>query len=565
MNLIKGQETPYRFWKKYELGKDYLDKKNLVGRTQKCWDFYAGDQWKHVESDGEYLPMLNFIEKIIDFKVSTISQSSMVAHFSDLEAREELAPVYELFDRKFASDWEKADMDTNLWSFTDDAAVTGDGILYFPTGDIRDVQLLGNTSVLYGDESQKKVQKQPYVIIHGRETVISLREEARRNGIPEDQVMQITADTDTMYVVGNKSEVSEDRNIDTAKATFIIYMEKRNGVVFSCKCTQKAFIAPFEPICSRDFAGNAVNSMSLYPIVKMNWKDFPNSARGRGEVEHLIPNQVEYNLTLVRLSLTIRMTSYARFVYDPNMVINPEALTKVGVPIEVMSGGVNSIDDIIRYVQPAQSNGEARSYAETLLDNTQELSGAGETATGNINPSRVAATALIAIRDQAALPLNQQQAKLKTAVEDLAKVWMEIEMVYHPEGFEVVTEEEVPVLDENGEPVVDMYGQAQTEKKNVLRRVTKAEMDMMKPEIRIDVSPDNPGTVVARQNFADNLFNTGKINLRQYARISPKGSIVPTEEIYKICDEQDAEQARLQAQMQAQIPPPIDEDIDEED
>lgn len=524
-----------KYWRLYEKGIDYIRQKNLITRTNRNWNFYVGKQWEGLESGGEELPLLNFIKPTIKHKVSTVSQNNMVANYSDLEGREELAGVYKELNSLFSACWEKANMDMELWAMMKDAAVTGDGILYFGTSDVSDVQRLNNTAVLYGDESNPNVQQQPYIIIVQRLAVGAIKKIAQENGLDDEEIQKITADQETENVIGNKSEVEEDDSSGEAKATCIIYMRKKDGIVHVAQCTKTVVFEPEYPVASRKGKdGSVVRGMNLYPLVKVSWEDFPNSARGMSEVEQLIPNQLEINKTLARRSLIIKLTAFPRIAYDASAINNPEDLDKVGAKIEMSTGGAQSINQAVAYLNPAQSNSDPKNYADDLLSLTQELSGSGETAMGNINPNRVAASAIIAIRDQAALPLNEQVAKKTTCVEDLAKLWVEIWAVYHPEGIEVRMEETDEIT---GEKVQRMA------------TITKEELDRLKPDIRIDTSQDNPWTKEAEQNWLDGVLDKQHISFEEYIKISPDHGIIPKNKMQALFEERKAEQER---QMQAE-------------
>lgn len=524
-----------KYWRLYEKGIDYIRQKNLITRTNRNWNFYVGKQWEGLESGGEELPLLNFIKPTIKHKVSTVSQNNMVANYSDLEGRDELAGVYKELNSLFSACWEKANMDMELWAMMKDAAVTGDGLLYFGTSDVSDVQRLNNTAVLYGDESNPDVQQQPYIIIVQRLAVGAIKKIAQENGLADEEIQKITADQETENVIGNKSEVEEDASSGEAKATCIIYMRKKDGIVHVAQCTKTVVFEPEYPVASRKGKdGSVVRGMNLYPLVKVSWEDFPNSARGMSEVEQLIPNQLEINKTLARRSLIIKLTAFPRIAYDASAIINPEDLDKVGAKIEMSTGGAQSINQAVAYLNPAQSNSDPKNYADDLLSLTQELSGSGETAMGNINPNRVAASAIIAIRDQAALPLNEQVAKKTTCVEDLAKLWVEIWAVYHPEGIEVRMEETDKIT---GEKIQRMA------------TITKEELDRLKPDIRIDTSQDNPWTKEAEQNWLDGVLDKQHISFEEYIKVSPEHGIIPKNKMQALFEERKAAQER---QMQAE-------------
>lgn len=518
-----------KFWERYEKGLDYIRKKRLIDRTNKNWNFYSGKQWDGIESGSEELPFLNFIKPTIKHKVSTVSQNNMVANYSDAEGREELAEFYDKCNTLFSACWERANEDLELWSTMKEAAVTGDGIQYFGTADVGDMQRLPNTSVFYGDESQPNIQLQPYVIIQERLAVGKIKAIAEENGLSKEEIDQIVPDQETERMVGNRDEVEDSSTSDESKATCIIHLEKKDGIVHVARATKTVVFQPEKAIRVINSDGSDGRGMTLYPLLKISWEDFPNSARGLSEVEQLIPNQLEINKTLARRSMIIKLTAYPRIAYDGTMIANPEDLEKVGAPIEMQSGGVQSVNQAIAYLNPAQSNSDPKNYADDLLSISQELSGSGETAMGNINPNRVAASAIIAIRDQAALPLNEQVAKMKTFVEDMARLWIEIWAVYNPNGLDVLVER----IDEKT-----------GEKRKVLEKITKKEIDEMSPDIRVDTSQDNPWTKEAEQNWLDNVLEKGYIQFEEYIEASPEHGIVPKNKMQAILDERKAEQRR---------------------
>ena len=518
-----------KFWERYEKGLDYIRKKRLIDRTNKNWNFYSGKQWDGIESGSEELPFLNFIKPTIKHKVSTVSQNNMVANYSDAEGREELAEFYDKCNTLFSACWERANEDLELWATMKEAAVTGDGIQYFGTADVGDMQRLPNTSVFYGDESQPNIQLQPYVIIQERLAVGKIKAIAEENGLSKEEIDQIVPDQETERMVGNRDEVEDSSTSDESKATCIIHLEKKDGIVHVARATKTVVFQPEKAIRVINSDGSDGRGMTLYPLLKISWEDFPNSARGLSEVEQLIPNQLEINKTLARRSMIIKLTAYPRIAYDGTVIANPEDLEKVGAPIEMQSGGVQSVNQAIAYLNPAQSNSDPKNYADDLLSISQELSGSGETAMGNINPNRVAASAIIAIRDQAALPLNEQVAKMKTFVEDMARLWIEIWAVYNPNGLDVLVER----IDEKT-----------GEKRKVLEKITKKEIDEMSPDIRVDTSQDNPWTKEAEQNWLDNVLEKGYIQFEEYIEASPEHGIVPKNKMQAILDERKAEQRR---------------------
>ena len=584
-----------KFWRRYEKGKEYLDLKNLMGRSNTCWNFFVGKQWEGIEADGEELPMFNFIHPNVMRKVTTIYQNRMSVNYSDMEGRSGLEPVYEKLTQLFSAKWEKANEDVLCRRILKHGCITGDGIQYFPTENVEDVQILNNTDVLYGDESEPNIQKQPYIIIQERRSVEEVKEMARKNGIPEEEVALIVPDRDTEYTLGNIEEVENEDSSDTMKATMITHFEKKkmpvtearegsNGemfiiqigevdVVHVAKCTKTAMVMEERPIQGEPSMIDRANGrqgrgLRLYPLVKFSWEEFPNDARGVSQVEQLIPNQLLINKTLARRSMTTKNTAYPRMAYDETMVTNPDDLMLVGMPIAVASGGAQSVNQAVSYLNPAQSNDEPKKLTDDLLEITQELSGSGDTTMGNIDLQRVAASAIVAVNDQAQSMHDEVVANYKMYIEDLSNVWVDGWQTYHPNGMLVIMKQEVevPVMQTNpltGEqvPVIDpITGRPQTEIQEieVPKQITAEELDQIKPRTKIDVTKDTAFISEARQQENDKLLEMGQIMFDEWVEVSepstiPKGDYEKIVEKRKRNQQQMIQQQMLQQQQMQQM------------
>jgi len=581
-----------KFWRRYEKGRDYLDTKDLVNRSNKCWNFFVGKQWEGVEADGEELPFLNFIHANVMRKTTTIYTNRMAVNYSDMDGREDLQPVYEKLSQMFSAKWEKSNQDTLCRRVIKHGNIVGDGYQYYPTGEVEDVQILNNTDIMFGDESEMYIQRQPYVIIQERRSVEEVKEMARKNGIDEEQVSLITPDRDTDYTLGNTDEVQSADSSDSMKVTLITHFEKKKepvtemqfaedvegnrvgtlvskgerDVVYVAKCTKNAMVLEEtammgEPSPIEMSFGKQGRALSLYPILKFSWEEFPNDARGVSQVEGLIPNQILINKTLARRSMTTQNTAYPRMAYDETMVANPEDLMKVGMPIAVSSGGAQSVNQAVSYLNPAQSNDEPKKLTDDLLEITQELSGSGDTTMGNIDLSRVAASAITAVNDKAESMHDETVANLELFVEDMANLWVELWQVYSPDGMTVAMKQTVPIpqIDQmTGEPVIDpMTGQPAVnyEEREIPVQITKEELDQIKPITRIDVTKDNSFTREAQQNVIDRLLEAQQITLEEWVELATDTSPVPKHGLESIIERrkiQQAKQAMEQAQMQMQ-------------
>ena len=519
-------------YNRYERSHEYMQKKGIVKKTNRNWDMYLGHQWKGLQTGGEELPMMNIIKPIIKYKVSTIAQNNMTANFTDTRSREELNDIFKQLNRKFAESWEKAKMDDVKWNMTKNAAIQGDSYCLFWSQDTHDKpQILGNTCILFGDENEPDIQKQPYIVIRERLELKKVKEIAKQNDIPEDEIATITTDNETEDELYNRDEVTD-------KVTSYLYLEKRDGVVYMAKSTRTCIYQPFtafESTRGEEKAGR----LTMYPIVQLRWEPSPNSCRGVSGVETLIPNQIELNKTLARRAVSVRLAAFPRIAYDKTAVDDPSVLDKVGVAVGVNNGNAQSISQSIAYLNATNISNDAQQLFADLLDQTRELDGAGDTAIGNINPARMSAEAIASVREQSQTPLNEQVRLNAQFVEDVALLWFDMWTTWDVDEFEkpAVNPVGVPLHDEFGKPVMAHYSQE--------------ELEDIKPSVHIDVSEDNRWTKVSEQQALDNLLDKGHITFEEYIDLIPENSALPNGKLQKMLE---VRKNQMQNQMQNQIP-----------
>ena len=522
--MMEDQKT--KIWQKYENGLDYLRKKNLFTETEKNWDFYNGNQWKGIQSGGEQFPVENFIKPIVKYKVATIAQNAMTAVYSDMEDRTDYVDACRTLGKMFTKNWERAKMDYRSWEVILSAAVQGDSYLYFGTENVKDVQVIINTNIMFGDEQEASIQRQPYIVIAERKLVSKIIEEAKQNGVPKSEYELITGDEEKERQIGNREEVH-----GSDKCTSILYMEKdENGIVNVARSTKCCVYEPLHPISGSDSDGNPHGGLKSYPIVNMIWEKVPNSARGISEVKQLIPNQLELNKTLARRSMSVKMTAFPRIAYDATAIQDPEALELVGAAIG-LQGAAGNVDTMIKYLNPASMSHDAQNLQSDLLINTRELAGAGDAATGNIDPEKASGAAIQAVRDQSELPLNDQVTAYKQFTEDLAMLWFDMACAYSPNGLTF------RFTDDTGE---EQEG-----------TVTPEQLEEIKPDVRIDVSKDNSWSKYAEQQELANHLNANHITFEEYVEVLPDNSALPKNKMLSLIEKRKTKMEEQKQQTEA--------------
>lgn len=487
-----------KIWMMYQKCKDYLDKQKIVRKTERNWNFYIGNQWVGCNTGGEELPVINFISPIVRYKTAIVSQNSMTAKYSDIENKPDLQPIYEILNQNFAKNWEKSKMDSKTWYIIKGAAIQGDSYVFWED-ERTDMppKILPNTAVLLGDENITELQSQPFIIIRERLSVVDVREKAKQNGIPKKDIELIVGDSDANANNGvfmNQYEVSN-------KVTSLLYMTKENGIVKIARSTAQCVYEPLHAI------EGDVTGLHSYPICSMIWEPVPYNARGVSEVAQLIPNQLEVNKTAARRAITIKLCAFPRIAYDSSTVQNPEDLDTVGKPIEVNGGGAQSISQQVAYLNATNISSDAKYFQDDLLQMTKDLAGASDYAMGNVNPEQASGQAIIAVRDSAQVPLNENVARYKQFVEDVALLWFDMWVAYNPNGIEVTT------TNENGE--------------NVQNLISQEQLQELKPTVRIDVSQDNQWTKLSEQQWLDNMFDRQQLSIEEYAELAPDNGTVP--------------------------------------
>ena len=364
---------------------------------------------------------------------------------------------------------------------------------------------------MLGDENTSDIQEQPYIIIEERMPVQKLREKAKVNGASDEIIESIVADDDTETQLLNEDEVTD-------KATSLIYFEKINGIVNVARATKAAVYEPLHPIQQSKHGEYTGTGLTLYPILTMVWEEYPNTARGVGEVEQLLANQLEANKMLVRRAISSKQTSFPRVAYDETAVANPEEIDTVGGKIKLNGGQTQSVGNLITYLNPASQAPDAKELTDELIDKTRDLSGAGDVMMGNYNPSRVAGTAITTIREQQELPLNEQVEMYQDFVEDVALLWYELWIVYNPVSVKMGSVE-----------------------------VDTAILQEQKPSIKIDITENTTLSKAAEQTEITNLLMNDKITFEEYVELLPDQATISKKKLMKIVQKRKTEQERMEA------------------
>ena len=502
---MSGTTENTTIWQKYQKGVEHHNRLNLYTNTDKAFRFFEGDQW-HGVSNSDELPFYNFIAPTVEYKSAMVSMQNMQIVYSPFTTiDQDVKRSCEDLNRYASECWEAQKMDSRCWEVVRDACISGDSYIYFYNRNL-DAQIVDNTAIYLADEQQPDLQKQEYIILYERRPVGDVKRDAKKNKIKKDQIDLILPDEDTETVVGDDNEVKGD-----GKCSCLLYFYRaEDGNIHIMRSTKSVIYQP----------DTVIDGLTKYPLASFVWIRKKNSSRGVGEVIPLIPNQIEANRLLARRLISAKMNAFAKPVYVKNLIENPSDVDTFGRAIEVKTSSVQSVKDIFTYIAPAPMSQEAGLLQNEIIQTTRDLAGAGDAALGQVNPERASGAAIIAVQDQAAIPLNEQIAAFKQFVEDIGIVWLNMWEAYNPNGLEVDTVEETGRLRKD--------------------RINMELIRSLNLRVKIDASPTNPFSKYAREQSIMNAMAAGYITFEEYVESLPDDATAPKQAFRDILDKRQA-------------------------
>lgn len=524
MNEAEIKDTD--IWKLFERGKNYLSMRNVYADTDENYRMAFGNQWEGLRSGSIEPVQYNIIETIVNYKVSQINQNNWALNFSsenfdNQEFRKEADKVCKMLNKKAAQVWENDKMDDKIQEMSEDSAVVSEGIIYV-TYDLETQQpvneVLNKVDVYYGNENNSDIQKQPYILIRQRLPLSDVVNMARENGI--QNIDLITPDKDTFQLAGDDAKYEVDDMV-----TVVTKMWKQNKKIWFSKSAQKVVIEK-----------DKNSGLSRYPLAHMLWRNKKGSSRGESEVKYLIPNQREINKTLMRYLLTIKTVSYQQKVVNIDKIANPEAVNKIGAMIKVYGADVTDVRKVISNTAVGQVGYDVNKSIQDLISITRDLRSASELATGNVNPEDASGRAILAVQQASTQPLGKQSSALKSCIEDLGRIWLDMWTTYTDD---FLTLEEEMTDEQTGEHYIQNY--------NVPKRV----LQNLKATVKLDVTPVSPFDRYARELTLENLLKTGYFDVanlgsfKRYVNALPDNSTTPKQELLNIIEDMEKEQRKI--------------------
>jgi hypothetical protein len=189
-------------WDLYQAGVKYNNA--LYGSEKNYYDvidtnlaFSNGDQWRNVKGEGLPKPVFNIIKRVKQFKVASLKSDSVSINIEPMQYRPDETENLEmqtsihktdLANAEIKNVLEKINFDGLSRQLLEDGFDTGDWCLHFYwdndtepyknyQNDIKgsiQAEIIDSTNVLFGNPNSRVVEKQPYIILVGRDFVKNL-------------------------------------------------------------------------------------------------------------------------------------------------------------------------------------------------------------------------------------------------------------------------------------------------------------------------------------------------------------------------------------------------------
>ena len=564
---LKIKVAPKEVFAEYEQGntfKSSIGGRGIFDQTKINERFFVGDQWYGAQCGNERpLVRHNVIRRMGEYKLASVGASpvsvvysaegvsktkaireqgrEIIAQMTEGEWQTpnkaadpaEISAITEALSGYFRITAERIKFDLKNERLLNKAYTSGTGICYSYWDDEVDTglfadegrttkikgdiayEILAVENVVFGDPNDEEVQSQPYIIISQRLDVEAVRREARRNGLPEDDIVP---DGATHY---NSGDRGEQEPTDGRRVTVITKLYKEwneddlTYKVMAVKVTEKAVVKePWDV------------GLTMYPVAKFCWLNRNSCAYGDSEITYNIPNQIAINRML-----TSECWSALNFGM-PIMIVNGDVVTQdvTNDPGQIVKayGSMDEVSRAITYVNPPAWAAQYQTAINDLASNTLSVSGANDAALGEIRPDNAAA--IIEAREAAERPMQIYKNRYYAFIDDVARIWADFWMNKYDNR-------PLPIETREGRQYIPFDS---TRYKNLVLTA------------KVDVGASTLWSEAVQISTLDGLLSAQVIDPRQYLERLPQG-IVPklTELIEDVSKKTDAaqEQQNMQGDM----------------
>ena len=540
---MKIAKDPGGIYQEYLNDIDYKTAMGFVSKWPELTNFIEGKQWPAPTEETKYLPrpVINVCDQTVENKRSNILSQQLKMQFRLRELPEDendaMNDVAQDFSDMAENTWYNVDQDTLTEEMVNDAICIGNGILFYYfdndyvggtkkkyKGKI-DGELIDPMDIVYGNNRLKsyQVQKQPFIIIVRSRDADEVRKQAKKNGEGWELIEPDTnADPDEKYT----SAKVESKNSNEVK-TFTKFW-KENGEVYWCEVTKTSTAQKPRPLAPQ-IEGQPNEKFTLYPIVHTVLKRKRKCVYGRSLIEDIIPNQKALNWGMGMQLLSVQQTAW------PKIIAKVGALTQqiTNVPGEVLEDNYQGGADGFKYMQMPNTPNTVPALMQTILDMTRNVVGVSEVSTGESIGANMAASAIIALQNQAQKPNDGYMQIVVQSIQAIGEIWEQFYKCFY------TIDRTIKGKDEDGNPVPKVFNG---------EKGRGIEFDLI-----VDVGPSSMFSESLQVSTLDSYADRQWIDKYQHSKYMPT-SVLPQ----GLREELDKEQELIKQQAEEQAMNPQD-------
>lgn len=520
-------------WKQYQSGLDYFERSGLKKEWEECENFYEGNHWPDKTPRTKNLPrpVINLCSMIADNKKSGILSEKIKLVYkpaelygSNLEKSTIGANLFTKFSDNISQELHQQDLDeeavenatqlgTYIYHYYWDKEITGGMETPYIGGERGEI--LHPKNVIVSNPRQKNVQKQSYIIIASVEPLKAVKAFAKNNGIknledinPDHEIIdEATKNLEVCTVLTKYSRVNN--KVVWSKSTKNVMLQNMTYWEPSMNLNKVQLTAEEEEITEPDNPSKDLDlRKQLYPIVIKSHKSRRNSIYGIGEVAQVIPNNKSINFSLALMLLSVQQTAWPKIIQKAGALARQAITNKPG---EVLTDNTKGANWGFKYMETSGFSPQALTLTDSIMSMTRTFTGSSEVVTGEVLGANMAASAIIALQNQAKKPIEIYKNKFYRAHIEIGKIHEQFFKYYYNDGRTFGYEENNRII------INKMNGE---EYKDIEFNTT------------IDVGASGMFSESLSISLLDSLLNLSAIDIDEYIELYPS-SVMPFKEQLK--------------------------------
>ena len=435
--------SPNEIWGEYQRLTEYLLNNNVYSEVKTNEDFYEGKQWKDLDTKNIPTPVINVLGRSCKYLVASLASNEIAVSMTPYSVLPDDRKRMKVVSEELESIIETARIKEASRLVIRNACVDGAGFMMqsfdpdIETGqDAKGQvvnQVIDNTCVYFGNPFSADVQGQPYIIVALRQDVRQVREEARENGLSEEDCKSILPDNE-----GLQPNEEEATNLVTVLIKFFKKKEKGKTTVRFTKTTREFTIK-----------GETDLGYTRYPISYFPWEKRKNSYLGASPMTPVLQNQIFINKTFAIAQMYALQSAFPKIVYDKSKMNIREFLEGTS-PSAV--AGIDIMGKFLDFIKVPDFSNNIIELAKETIAQTKDTLGVTDVSLGNVKPENT--SAIIALQEASAVPLEIQKQNFYEMWEDTIRNILDI--MANDYGTRLVLSEELGLAEVDFSVLKDM-------------------------------------------------------------------------------------------------------------